>query len=128
MITQYTAASLVAENKVYSHPVSVDSIPTSAGSEDHVSFGTIAAQKCAKVIENMETIVAIELICAWQALNLRKEKRMGRGTQICFSMLNDMLKGFERDKFLHNDVVKVKEAIKGGEILQEVTEELRLLH
>ncbi|MFW5871607.1 MAG: histidine ammonia-lyase [bacterium] len=128
MITQYTAASLAAENKIYSHPSSVDSIPTSAGSEDHVSFGTIAAQKCSKVLENIETITAIEIICAYQALILREEKNMGIGTQICFSMLRDSLRGFNKDKFLHDDIVKIKDIIKGGEILHKIKEEVRLVH
>jgi histidine ammonia-lyase len=71
MIAQYTAAALVSENKVLCHPASVDSIPTSANTEDHVSMGTIAARKARKVIENVKNILAIELLCATEALSFR---------------------------------------------------------
>ena len=66
MIAQYTAAALVSENKVLSHPACVDSIPTSANKEDHVSMGTISARKCRDIVENAEAVVAIELLCAAQ--------------------------------------------------------------
>jgi histidine ammonia-lyase len=71
MIAQYAAAALVSENKGLCHPASVDSIPTSANSEDHVSMGTIAARKARKVIENVTNILAIELLCATEALSFR---------------------------------------------------------
>ncbi len=64
MIAQYTAAALVSENKVLSHPACVDSIPTSANKEDHVSMGTISVRKCRSVIANAENVIAIELLCA----------------------------------------------------------------
>ncbi|MCL0065827.1 histidine ammonia-lyase [Dehalococcoidia bacterium] len=69
MLAQYTAASLVSENKVLAHPASVDSIPTSANQEDHVSMGTIAARKARDILENSETVIAIELLCAAQGLD-----------------------------------------------------------
>src|SRR4030067_1625169 len=71
MLAQYTAASLVSENKVLAHPASVDSIPTSANTEDHVSMGTIAARKAGKIVENVENILAIEALCASEALSFR---------------------------------------------------------
>jgi histidine ammonia-lyase len=74
MIPQYTAAALVSENKVLSHPATVDSIPTSANAEDHVSMGTIAARHCAEVLRNVGYIVAIELMTAHQALSFRRLK------------------------------------------------------
>ncbi|MFN2166919.1 MAG: histidine ammonia-lyase, partial [Anaerolineae bacterium] len=70
MIAQYTAAALVSENKVLAHPASVDSIPTSANKEDHVSMGTIAARQCREILNNTEHVVAVELLCAAQALDL----------------------------------------------------------
>lgn len=77
LIAQYTAAALASENKVLCHPASVDSIPTSANTEDHVSMGTIAARKARKVVENVKNILAIELLCATEALSYRvdPEKR-----------------------------------------------------
>lgn len=74
MIAQYTAAALASENKTLSHPASVDSIPTSANTEDHVSMGTIAARKARRIIENVKHILAIELMCAAEALSYRVEK------------------------------------------------------
>ena len=71
MIYQYTAAALASENKVLAHPASVDSIPTSANQEDHVSMGAIAARHARTVLEHVERIVAIELLVAAQALDLR---------------------------------------------------------
>ena len=74
MLLQYTAAALVSENKVLAHPASVDSIPTSANQEDHVSMGSIAARHARSVLANVEQVVAIELICAAQALDLRRAR------------------------------------------------------
>src|SRR5438045_9800685 len=85
MISQYTAASLVSENKSLAHPASVDSIPSSADREDHVSMSTIAARKAAQIVVNAQHVIAIELLCAAQALSLRLEqmpdRRLGKGTQ-----------------------------------------------
>ena len=72
MIAQYTAASLVSENKVLAHPASVDSIPTSGNQEDHVSMGTIAARQVRQIVHNAARVIAIELICASQAIYLEK--------------------------------------------------------
>jgi histidine ammonia-lyase len=79
MLPQYTAAALVSENKVLCHPASVDSIPTCAGSEDHVSMGTIAARKAAAVLDNVMHVIAIEVLSAAQALSFRAPLRPGRG-------------------------------------------------
>src|SRR5258708_3759138 len=74
MIAQYTAASLVSENKSLAHPASVDSITSSASREDHVSMSTIAARKAAQIVANARRVIAIELLCAAQALSLRLEQ------------------------------------------------------
>ena len=73
MMAQYTAASLVSENKVLAHPASVDSIPSSANREDHVSMSTIAARKAAEIVKNARRVIATELLCGAQALSLRLE-------------------------------------------------------
>ena len=80
MLAQYTAAALVSENKGLAHPASVDSIPTSAGMEDHVSMAPWAARKLGRVVENARRVVATELLCAAQALDLRAPLTPGRGT------------------------------------------------
>ena len=72
MIAQVTAAALVSENKVLAHPASVDSIPSSANREDHVSMGTIAARKARVILEHVETVIGIELMCAVQGIDLRR--------------------------------------------------------
>ena len=79
MIVQYTAAALASENKVLAHPASADSIPTSANQEDHVSMGATAARHARTVLGHVEQILAIELLCAAQALDLRRAAPMGRG-------------------------------------------------
>ena len=81
MIPQYTAAALVSENKVLCHPASVDSIPTSLGQEDHVSMGSVSALKLLQVFENVETVLAIEVLTAAQALDYRLPLRPGRGVE-----------------------------------------------
>src|SRR5678815_3777480 len=85
MIVQYTAAALCTENKILAHPASVDTIPSSANVEDHVSMGATAALKLRQVAANLETILALEAFCAAQAVDLRrktigKDKRLGIGT------------------------------------------------
>jgi histidine ammonia-lyase len=80
MLVQYTAAALVSENKVLCHPASIDSIPTSANKEDHVSMGTISARKCRDIASNTEDVIAIELLCAAQALDLFTNMKPGEGT------------------------------------------------
>ncbi len=84
MMAQYTAASLVSENKVLAHPASVDSIPSSANREDHVSMCTIAARQAAEIVANTQAVIATELLCAYQALELRllqqPDAQLGRGT------------------------------------------------
>ena len=79
MLVQYTAAALASENKVLVHPSSVDSIPTSANQEDHVSMGAIAARHARTVLGHVEQILAIELLCAAQALDLRLALLAGDG-------------------------------------------------
>lgn len=81
MMLQVTAAALVNENKIFSHPASTDSIPTSANREDHVSMGMTSANKVRQVIENVTQVLSIELMCAAQALDLRKPLKPGLGVQ-----------------------------------------------
>lgn len=121
MIAQYTAASLVAENKVYAHPVSVDSIPTSAEQEDHVSFGTIASNKCVKVIDNLEYILAIELLCAVQAAEFRKPLLMGIGNQIVYDKTRKKIKKIVEDREFHIDINKAKGLVNIGELVEELS-------
>src|SRR5699024_7943429 len=88
MIVQYSAAALVSENKVLAHPASVDSIPSSAGQEDHVSMGTIAARKAGEIAGNVRRVLAMELMVACQAVDLMNgREKLGRGTKPAYEAI-----------------------------------------
>ena len=120
MIAQYTAASLVSENKVLCHPASVDSIPTSANKEDHVSMGTIAARQCREVIENTENVIAIELLCATQALDLFTNLKPGEGTLEAYHEIRKTISHLEKDRILSQDIADMKTLIRNAAILKAV--------
>ncbi len=129
MIAQYTAASLVSENKVLSHPASVDSIPTSANQEDHNSMGSIAAQKAYKVLKNVQTVLAIEMMCAVQGIDFArvdsktgKLMKCGVGTQAAYEFVRRKIKHLDEDRILHNDILKALEIVRSGEIIKVVEE------
>lgn len=111
MMVQYTQAALVSENKVLTHPASVDSIPTSANAEDHVSMSTIAARKAREIIANVETIVGIELLCAAQGIDLRKNEgftgSLGKKTHKIYKIIRKEIPFLEKDRYLHPDIKKI---------------------
>ncbi len=108
MIAHVAAASLCTENKVRSFPASVDSIPTSAGKEDHVSMGTISARKTAQVTEDVVNVIALEILTAMQALDFRKPLKAGKGVRPVYEMVRKEVPFMENDYFLHPEFVKVK--------------------
>lgn len=120
MIAQYTAAALVSENKVLAHPASVDSIPTSANKEDHVSMGTIAARKAASILENVKNVLAIELLCAAQALDLFTNLKPGRGTFAAYKIIRKHVTHMDNDRELSPDIETIAELIDNGSILNTV--------
>ncbi|MCQ4574525.1 MAG: histidine ammonia-lyase [Candidatus Brocadiales bacterium] len=122
MLAQYTAAALVSENKVLSHPATVDSIPTSANKEDHVSMGTIAARKCRDVLKNAEYVIAIELLCAAQALDLFTNLRPGGGTLAAYNLIREHVTHMEVDRILSNDIETVYGLLHSGTIVAAVEE------
>ena len=124
MIAQYTAASLVSENKTLSHPASVDSIPTSANKEDHVSMGTIAARKCRQVLFNVENVIAIELLCAAQALDLFTNLKAGAGTLEAYKLIRKHIPHLEEDRILSNDIEKMQELVHDGAVLASVEKKI----
>ena len=118
MIVQYTAAALCTENKVLCHPASVDTIPSSANVEDHVSMGATAALKLRQVAENLELILSIELLCAAQGVDFRKakiggEKRLGRGTRAVYEAIRSKVPFVEKDEYLKDYLDDVREIISG---------------
>ena len=106
MIAQYTAASLVSENKQLCTPASVDSIVSSNGQEDHVSMGANAATKCYRVVKNLENILAIELLCAAQAVDFRRPKRSSKILEEFISEYRKEVSFNEYDRVLHEDIQK----------------------
>ena len=127
MLAQYTAAALASENKVLAHPASVDSIPTSANFEDYVSMGAAAAKKATEIIENTWHILAIELLCACQAADLRGADKLGKGTKIAYSTIRSSVPMLKEDRVLSDDIKKIYEIIKTGRLVREVEKAVRLV-
>ncbi len=120
MIAQYAAASLVSENKVLAHPASVDSIPTSANKEDHVSMGAFAARKCRDIVENTEQVIAIELLCGAQAIDLFTNLKAGEGTMAAYEVIRSKVDYMTEDRLLSNDIARVKALLRDGSIARAV--------
>lgn len=120
MIPQVVAASLVSENKVLAHPASVDSIPTSANQEDHVSMGPIAARKAQQILENAEQVLAIELLCAAQAADLRLPLLPADGARALRDAVRRRVAFLEEDREIHRDIRVMVAAVRDGSVLAEV--------
>ena len=113
MIIQYTAAALCTENKVLAHPASVDTIPSSANVEDHVSMGATGALKLRQVAENLETILSLELMCAAQGIDFRKkvlgaDKKLGNGTRDIYNRIRSAVPFIEKDEYLKDHIEAVR--------------------
>ncbi len=111
MIVQYSAAALVSENKILAHPASVDSIPSSANQEDHVSMGTIAARKAKEIMENVRRVIAMEIMCACQGIDLRGNKGLGKGTAPVYEAVRSQVQTLTEDRPLYEDINKCEELI-----------------
>jgi histidine ammonia-lyase len=120
MIAQVTSAALVAESRVLSHPASVDSIPSSAGREDHVSMGMTAALKGRQVADFTRTCLAIEILVASQALDYRLPTRAGRGPRAAHELVRSRVPTMEKDREIHRDIEAVCQLIDSGEMLETV--------
>jgi histidine ammonia-lyase len=123
MIPQYVAASLVSESKVLCHPASVDSIPTSAGQEDHVSMGNAAGLKAWQVLANAERTVAIELLAGAQAVEFLAPLMPGDGTRAAHDLVRGLSPRLRDDRSLTRDIEAVAEAIRDGALLEAVEAE-----
>jgi histidine ammonia-lyase len=104
MIVQYSAAALVSENKILAHPASVDSIPSSANQEDHVSMGTISARKAMEILNNTRRVLAMELLCACQAIDLRGKRQLGEGTDKAYKKIRKHVPKLIEDRELFEDI------------------------
>ena len=126
MIAQYTAASLVSENKTLAHPASVDSIPTSANQEDHNSMGSIASRKCYQILNNVQTVIAIELLCAAQGVEFLKPLKCGKGTSATHARIRQVVKPLNHDRELHLDIQKMISIVKDNSLLEYVEKKVTL--
>lgn len=126
MITQYAAAALVSENKILAHPASVDSIPSSANQEDHVSMGTIAARKARDIIRNAERVVATEILAACQAIDFREDYTLGKGTKVAYESVRNVVNFIENDVVMYKEIDKVTDLLRSGELANKVEEVVKV--
>jgi histidine ammonia-lyase len=127
MMPQYTAAALVSENKSLAHPASVDSIPTSLGQEDHVSMGSVGAVQLLSILENVERVLAIELLTAAQALDYRRPLRPGRGVELAHETVREIIPHREEDYLFADDIDESLAFIKDDALLGTLADELGAL-
>lgn len=120
MLLQYTAAFLVSHNKILAHPACVDSIPTSANTEDHVSMGSISCRTAWEICENVENVLAIELLCASQALDFHKPLKSGNGTRIVHKTIREFIPFLEKDTIFSGHIKKICSLIENGLIQKRV--------
>jgi histidine ammonia-lyase len=118
MLLQYTAAALASENKSLAHPASVDSIPTSANQEDHVSMGPIAGRQARRILEHVERIVAIELLCAARALELRlaivPDTKPGAGVAAAHAAIRGVVRPWDGDREHGPDIEAITKLVRDG--------------
>jgi histidine ammonia-lyase len=116
MMGQYTAAALVSDNKTLAHPDSVDSIPTCANQEDHVSMGANAARHCLEILDNVRYVLAVELMTAAQAIDLREAgpARLGEGTKLVYAAVREVVSYMEHDRQIAEDLNALGDFIKEG--------------
>ena len=126
MMAQVTAASLVSENKLLSHPASTDSIPTNNEKEDHVSMGPLCARKAKTILENTQTCLAIEALAAAQALEFRKPLKPGVGPQFLYRFVRERVSALEEDRNLHHDIETILSTMRTGEMYSAMEKELGL--
>ena len=121
MIVQYTAASLCTENKILAHPASVDTIPSSANVEDHVSMGATSVLKLRQVAENLELILSLELLCAAQGIDLRRKatgsKELGVGTREIYRRIRERVPFVDKDQYLKDYIDAVAEIVREFDVV-----------
>lgn len=120
MIVQYTAASLVSENKVLSHPASVDSIPSSANQEDHVSMGSISVRKAKSILDNARKVIAMEMFTACQAIDLREKAQLGDITGKAYAYIRKHIPFIEHDEMMYPHLHMIENIVKSEEFYNAV--------
>lgn len=124
MVAQYTAAALVSEGKVLATPSSIDSIPTSANQEDYVSMALFSARKVSQILTNVWNVLAVEALCAAQAIDMRPTGKLGRGTQAAYDVIRDTVRPLDADRELSPDILRVASVLSAGLLLDAVKETL----
>lgn len=124
MIVQYAAASLVSENKVYAHPASVDSIPSSANQEDHVSMGTTAARKCKNVLDNSQKVIALEFFTATQALGFRDITKLSKANKRVYEKVRENVDFIKEDTVMYSIIATFDKWVKENIFLNIVEKEI----
>jgi histidine ammonia-lyase len=117
MIPQVVAAALASENKSLAHPASVDTIPTSANREDHVSMGMTAALHAARAVSNTAKVLGIEVLCAAQGLDLGEQLRPGRGVAAAYHLLRERVRTLQGDRFLAPDIAQAEAMVLEGSLV-----------
>jgi len=120
MGTQYTATALAAENRTLAYPASVQSLPTNANNQDIVSMGTIAARNALKILRNVECILAIEMISAVQAIDLRGPEKLGKGTAKAYQVIRSVLPPIVEDRVTYVDIARLSEILRKEELVRAV--------
>ncbi|KAK3891776.1 hypothetical protein Pcinc_004355 [Petrolisthes cinctipes] len=128
MIAHCTAASLVSENKVLCHPASVDSLTTSAGTEDHVSMGGFAARKALMVVENVERVIAIELLAACQAIEFLRPLKTTTPLEEVIRVVRSVVSPYDKDRFMAPDIDAATEILKDNKVWMAVRHHIEHYH
>jgi len=127
MIVQYAAAALVSENKILAHPASVDSIPSSANQEDHVSMGTIAARKAREILSNARKVIAMEIMAACQGIDIRGNKGLGAGSTEAYNIVREKLSKVEDDRIMYLDINTCEGIVKSNILVEKVEGKIGVL-
>jgi histidine ammonia-lyase len=127
MVCQYTAASLVSESKALAHPATIDSIPSSAGQEDHVSMGMTAARHARDCVYNAEAVIALELLASVQGCELRGPLKPGSGCAAAISTMRRLVDPLEADRLLKPDVDAAIDLVRSGELIGAVEDAIGAL-
>ena len=128
MIPQYTSAALASENKGLCWPSSADSIPTSLGQEDHVSMGSISGRKFNTIIDNLEHILAVELICAAQAFDYHKPLKSSLILEQCHDLIRTLINHAEEDHIFSEDIKLAHKLIASGALVQKANKTAKVHH
>lgn len=126
MMAHVTAAALVSDNKILAHPASVDSIPTSAGREDHVSMGVHAADKLGRIVDNVRNVLAIELLCAAQGIHMRRPHQSSPALQAACAVLRGKVAPLDEDRPLYRDIAAARAVVDSPEFLAAVRSHVAL--